>query len=509
MRINPHNYYSFRLTDEQEELTGRLLDFFDSYDEDIFIIKGYAGTGKTSIVKGFVKYLGENSRPFELLASTGRAAKVLAEKTNFPAATIHSTIYKMELVETGKDNYRIYFKLKEPNTNPKMIYFIDESSMLTNHIQGDGNIAFGTGRLLDDLFRFTGEGKVVFIGDPAQLPPVNSKFSAALNKNYLEQTFKKMVSVFELRQIMRYSGDSGISFNAKKLREQINSGFFPPLSIKAHDFNDIEVSFQDNDLVKKYYETIKRTGVESAVYITLSNKQAALVNQKVRSFLWGYNNLSQIRTGEALMVVRNNYLHNLSNGDLVIAGDIEGSTKKVAGLTFRNIQITVTDPDPKKGLVIKNVLIIDDLLSSPTRDLGMEQEKILLKDFFIRMTTAAGEIFELMTRGQPEALIKEVLRRNNIKNSPESINKFNSKSALARFIIRENMPSDPYLNALRVKYGYAVTCHKAQGSEWQHVFIHLERSMFYLDKENQLRWTYTALSRAEKKLYILNNYCLY
>ncbi len=516
---NPEKYFTFTLTGEQQELVSRLLEFVES-DKKVFIIRGYAGTGKTSIMHGLVKYFGEKRRPFVLMASTGRAAKVMAEKARFSAGTVHGTIYALHIAELLRKNqpddpgFRISFKLKMPNLNPNVLYFVDESSMLSNHLQGGGNIAFGTGRLLDDFFQYTGEAKVIFIGDPAQLPPVNSKFSAALNKEYLRETFNFKVDEFELKKVMRYPENSGIYYNTRQLRKIISSGYFPQLSIKAHGFKDIQVYYHENDLVKKYYETIQSLGIDSAIYITLSNKLAATVNRKMRYYLWGEKNTDLLKPGEALMVVRNNYLYGLSNGDLVIVDSVEKETIKKAGLEFKYIQVRMNDPDPEKGQVLKRVLINTNLLSLDSRDLSAEQDMELLKNYFARMRSIALEIYEILAAvADPDTRREELSKKTRQKGIWLDVEKWlegePGKKALIRSVAYDNMQTDPYLNALRIKYGYAVTCHKAQGSEWQHVFIHLEKSMFYLDKENQHRWAYTALSRAEKKLHILNNICLY
>jgi ATP-dependent exoDNAse (exonuclease V) alpha subunit len=517
---NQNKYFKFKLTDEQEQLLDKLLTFIKS-DKKIFILKGYAGTGKTSIMHGLVKYFGENKIPFTLMASTGRAAKVMAEKARFPAGTVHGTIYILDIVEMPKQgdskeeaNFRILFKMKMPNLEEKRVFFIDESSMLSNHLQKGGNIAFGSGRLLDDLFDHTGKGKVVFIGDPAQLPPVNSKFSAALSQTYLSTTFDQEVETFELKKVMRYKENTGMFYNTTALRNVIMSKQFPPLSIKAHGFDDISVYHHDNELIKKYYEIIKTKGVDSAIYITLSNKQAAVVNSRVRSHLWGYKNTDYLKPGESLMVARNNYLYGLNNGDLVTVDSVENKIIRKAGLKFMHINLRVAHPDPEKGMMIKRVFIIADLLSLNSRDLSVQQDMELLANYFSRMRKIALEVFEILNsttdverrRNSLERKIKDAGIHLNIE---DTIEQASSKNELIKSIAYDNMQNDPYLNALRVKYGYAITCHKAQGSEWPEVFVHLEKSMFFQEREYQYRWTYTALSRAEQKVHLINNICLY
>jgi hypothetical protein len=513
-------YYPFRLTDEQNRLINELLDFFES-DDEVFILKGFAGTGKTSLMLGLVKYLGENHKPFMLMASTGRAAKVLSEKAGYPASTIHSSIYVLQIVETGRKgsgddeiSYRVTFKQKQPNPIRSTIYFVDESSMLSNRLQQSGNFTFGSGYLLNDFFSYKGPGKVVFIGDPAQLPPVNAKFSAALSKNYFANNFDIGIREFSLKQVMRYHNNSGMYYNTNNLRAIIQTKRFPPLSIKASGFDDMEVYYHENDLVKSYYHTIQKTGIDSTIYITFTNKAAASVNRKVRVHLWGQNKVSQLQVNESLMVARNNYMYGLNNGDLVTVDSIDDHKERKAGLVFK--KITVRYFDPQQGSVLKNVMIISDLLDIPGRDLSLEQDMELLRNYFGRMHKAAGEIYALYLSVQngdeTEGKIKidKWAHKNNIKVNTDLIfEKQLSKKKLAKMIAYDNMQTDPYLNALRVKYGYAITCHKAQGSEWQQVFIHFERSLSYLDREALYRWAYTAISRAEKKLHLLNSHYLY
>jgi len=514
--------YPFELTDEQNQLIDELLDFFESDEDDIFILKGYAGTGKTSIVLGLVKYLIEKKQPLALMASTGRASKVLAEKAMHPASTLHSSIYIMQIVEIkGNKNtddeytYRVGFRLKHPNAIDT-IYFVDESSMLSNSFQKGGNFVFGSGYLLDDFFKYKNQGKVVFIGDPAQLPPVNVKFSAALNRRFLENSFGPGVREFSMEKVMRYHENTGMYYNTTKLREIIVNKRFPPLSIKATDFDDIVIYNHENDLIKEYYQTIKRKGVDSAIYICFTNKATSLVNNKVRAHLWGINKTKHLQVNESLMVARNNYLYDLTNGDLVIVDSIDNQIIKKANLSFRKISIRVTDTDPEKGMVLKEVMIINNLLDASGRDLSYEQDMELLKNYFGRMNHISKEIYEVFLRLQdlePDEFIEKaehIVKEKNISLQVENYaDKLPSKKQFIKRIVYENMHSDPYLNALRVKYGYAITCHKAQGSEWEDVFIQFEKSLSYLDKENLYRWTYTAISRAEKQLHLLNNAYIY
>ncbi len=515
-------YYPFALNEEQKNLLRELIDFLQS-DDEIFILKGFAGTGKTSIMLGLVKYMEEKKIPFSLMASTGRAAKVLAQKSGHPAATLHSSIYVMHITEIPKSQrkdedmtYRIGFKLKNPNTVEDKVYFVDESSMISNSFQKGQEFTFGTGYLMDDFFKYKHNGKIVFIGDPAQLPPVNQKFSAALDKRYLLRNYGIGVREFALEKVMRYKTDSGMYYNTTHLREIINSKRFPPLAIKTEGFNDMEVYKHENDLIKKYYEIIKTQGVDNAIYITYTNKTTAFVNKKVRIHLWGLNKEKELQVNESLIVARNNYLYGLSNGDLITVDSIDDKVIKKAGLSFRKIVVRVADDDPGRGFVLKEVMIINDVLYAEGRDLSFEQDMNLIKNFFIRMRYAATEIYDYVMNNQTlekEELILGIEKIAHLKeidvDATSIAEKPPSKKKLIKDIAWRNIQTDPYLNALRVKYGYAITCHKAQGSEWPHVFIHFEKSLDYMDKENLYRWVYTAISRAENKLHLLDSKYIY
>jgi len=227
-------FFDFRLTPDQRQTVDDMLKFF-SNDKDVFIFKGYAGTGKTSLIKGIIKYLISVKRPYTLMASTGRAAKILSEKTNLQTSTVHSHIYRPKIIQLKSSNnnpsYRMTFDLAQNNDNPNTIYFIDESSMISNHAISGSTLSFGTGRLLNDLFLFAGDRKVVFIGDTIQLPPINTKFSAALDKEYLKTNLGKKVKVSELTTVMRYGIDSGIGWNTQNIRKTVNSGSYPYMSL--------------------------------------------------------------------------------------------------------------------------------------------------------------------------------------------------------------------------------------------------------------------------------------
>jgi hypothetical protein len=507
-------YFDFKLTPGQEKAVDKLFTFFES-EKEVFILKGYAGTGKTSLIKGVIKYLADRDKPYSLMASTGRAAKILSEKTGIPAGTVHSSIYRPKIIEFGSGKgMRIEFDLAGNYDAPEMIYFVDEASMISDHAPARAKqaLTFGTGRLLTDMFMFAGKRKIVFIGDTIQLPPVNTRFSAALNKDYLKTHAGKKVSSAELTEIMRYSGKSGIAFNTENIRKTVLSGRYPYLSVRVSGLDDSFVYNNEDEMVAEYARTILRSGVNNAMFVVLSNYRANDINKKVRSLLFKRKRLNALNPNESLIVVKNNYLYKLLNGDHVYY--LEGNkTVKKAGLEF--IKVQVRSDEAEKGARIIEAYIIKELLLSDKRDLTFEQEEELMTNFYSRMTKIAGKAHSIVSAANDRSSaikeIKEMLKDKSYKvNIPNDIfGKNMNKTRVKESFVLENIGTDPFLNALRVKYGYAVTCHKAQGGEWQDVFIIFEPSLFRNDKETQYRWAYTAISRAEKRVHYLNNMCIY
>ncbi|HHJ09716.1 MAG TPA: hypothetical protein ENK25_02345 [Bacteroidetes bacterium] len=518
---NQKKYFGFQLTPEQEEVVRKLLEFFDG-DGHVFVLRGYAGTGKTSLVKGIIQYLASKSVASVLLASTGRAAKILSDKAKVQVQTVHSRIYTPvvkhleHLAVPGKNpdirEFRLEFELDENEDPEDTVYFVDESSMISNHKVRSTLLDFGSGRLLSDYFEYLGPRKVVFIGDPAQLPPVNTRFSAALNTEYLTSQFGKKVVDAELTRIMRFPSGAGIAANTERLRRTIQKGKYPYLTISVSEFNDCFRYKNDREFVQAYVHSIRERGVDNNILLVLSNKAAARYNHKVRSGLFGRKALEPLNTGEALMVVRNNYHYGVYNGDLVYFEKANRSIKR-AGMEFIDVHIRLNEAG--EGARLIRSYAVKDLLLSDERDLTLEQEKNIQMDFFIRM----GKVADALVRGKENRITAEnVVKLNQHLRSrwgytvelPEKImQKSLSKTRLRKELVIANYQTDPFLNAIRLKYGYAVTCHKAQGGEWEDVFILLDPVLFYTDKENQYRWAYTAISRSVKRIHFLDNMCIY
>lgn len=464
--IERHSHYQFNRN--QRNAANLISTFIDNAETQAFILRGHAGTGKTTIIQALIAYLRSMEIPVVLLASTGRAAKIVAEKARFDAETVHKHIYIIdkEQLDEQKKIRRLSFKLRENTFTSNAVFIVDECSMISDHNSGSVFIQYGSGRLLADLFCYAGNRKVIFSGDPSQLPPVKFPYSPALNAAYLGSAHNKKTMQAGLDETMRFSQNSGIFRITDYLRRKVASNSTDSLRIVASGYTDVEVIFDKEAMIEHYVQRIRATGLESQIFITLSNKQANEVNLRVRQLL--FRKYAVLQEGEFLMVVQNNYLHNIANGEHIRVEEISNATEKRAGLTFRKIKATVSDLNGQRLIA---AFIIEDLLLNLEPSLGNEQEASLFIDFIIR-TKEKG------IKQRDPAFLDALLR-------------------------------DPYLNALRVKYGYAVTCHKAQGGEWPHVYVMLEGSMFYLEKNYQHRWAYTALSRSSKKLYLLGNSCIF
>lgn len=460
----------FIFTTEQKAAYDRLRMFIES-GSGAFLLKGHAGTGKTTLILKLVEYLNEKDIPCFLMASTGRAAKVLAYKTGRTVTTVHQGIYKLNMAEDDEVNQvrRLSFGL-QPNMNPdNAVYIIDESSMLSNKEVTGGFITYGSGRLISDLFRYCNTRKVIFVGDPSQLPPINSVFPAALSEKYLREKLNIQATSARLTEVMRYKPDTGIFFNTLELRRKIENRIFPYLAIKGKGFDDISIASSAQIFTGAYVESVKARGIDNSIMVCFTNARANDLNTNARLRLFGPKRANTLNPGELLMVIQNNYKYMLNNGDHLQVVSFSDKVELRAGLHFRDVTVTIDDFSGKR---LAHVKIIDDLLTMAATNLHYKQDFELFRDFAIRMSKAG-------------------IRPKNPEFLP-------------------NMMLDPYLNALRVKYGYAVTCHKAQGGEWEDVFVLFENCFFInLDKESQHRWAYTALSRAEKRLHLLNNRCIY
>ncbi len=460
-------YMPYEPTTGQWVAIQKLSVFFESNDEQVFVLQGYAGTGKTTLLKGVLDYLDSLKRPYRLMASTGRAARVLTNKTGRTATTIHSSIYvidapKCEVTEQKKS---IAFKLRFNADDTETVYFIDEASMIADRSEVNLSLLFDDGRFLDHIFRFVGKRKIIFIGDNAQLPPVNCSFSAALDPVYLSNQYRKKVIDTSLTEVKRQNDSGGILHNATQLREKLFSGAIPPLGLGVSMWPDMVTPPNIWSAVSKYVKHIGKNGANQSVFITLSNGSAHFINSQVRNGLYQRAE-PPLQTGEWLMVVQNNYATGYNNGQHIKLNSFSDTGEKVGNISLLDAETE----DPETGKVQK-VKIIKDLLYSAAPGLSSEQDKAFTIDFAIRM------------------------KKKNIKPNSD--------------LYLQYMISDKRFNALRVKFGYAITCHKAQGGEWGSVFVQLEPAFDKLPRENQYRWIYTAITRASEQLIIPNHPALF
>lgn len=460
-------YMPYEPTTGQWVAIQKLSVFFDSAEEQVFVLQGYAGTGKTTLLKGVLDYLDSIKRPYRMMASTGRAARVLSNKTGRTATTIHSSIYVVDAKnsEVTEQKKSIAFKLRVNLDDKETIYFIDEASMIADRSETNQQLLFDDGRFLDHIFRFAGRRKIIFIGDNAQLPPVNCNFSAALDPSYLAKQYQKKVIDSSLTEVKRQAETGGIIENATQIREKLFSGAIPPLSLAASMWPDVVTPPNIWSAVSKYTRQIQIEGYDKSVLITLSNGTAHYLNNQVRNGLFRKPN-PQLQIGEWLMVVQNNYSTGYNNGQHLLLKSFSDTGEKIGSVSL----IDAETEDPETGKT-QSVKIIKDLLHNASPGLSLEEDKAFTVDFALRM------------------------KRKNIKPGSD--------------LFLQYMISDKRFNALRVKFGYAITCHKAQGGEWQSVYVQIEPAFEKLPRENQYRWLYTAITRASKRLVIPQHPVLY
>jgi hypothetical protein len=524
-----------------------LLEKFIESNEKCFILKGYAGTGKTTLLKALIDYLKAIQRPCFICAPTGRAAKVISDKAEHKAYTIHKTIYSYDNLkpyisedeEEGKKTFKYYFGLRKlTDDTQNAVYIVDESSMISDVYSEGEFFRFGSGKLLADLIQYTDlksnkNTKVILIGDNAQLPPVKCNFSPALSEKYLNDTFE-MKSIFsiELTDVFRQGSESGILVNATNLRDCINKKDFNTFQLNQN-FTDLS-QIKSEHILDKYIQVTDNTidnQLDNAIVITYSNKLAWQYNHIIRSYFFKnrpfikikqeispndfiIDETPEISPNDTLIISRNNYriIYDLDdnnqqiekpiellNGDFVKVISIDpiqqndirqvpvyiDNKKTYVELIFRTISINVIDTEKKSHII--SCKILDNFLNSKQPQLTSAQFKALFIDFSSRFWKDNPSIVERLKEENAKR------KQNGQKAKPiEETEEF--KNALKK---------DPYFNALLVKYGYAVTCHKAQGGEWNYAFVDFEGFSGHRNS-NFFRWAYTAITRAKKYLFTIN-----
>lgn len=456
------NNFPHEPTSGQEKLIEILSVFITSTDpNNLLILKGYAGTGKTTTIGALVAALPALKQKAVLMAPTGRAAKVLANYSQKAAFTLHKKIYRKKVGSAGE----VRFELMD-NMHTDTIFIVDEASMLSDS-GGLSNGFFGNGSLLEDLLSYVFQGhncKLILVGDGAQLPPVGESISPALNAEYLKKNFHLNIFAHELKEVVRQKEDSGILNNATALRSTLDGSeeVHPKFTIKG--FKDI-YRITGTELEDALNEAYSRYGQEDSVVICRSNKRANLFNQQIRNrILWREEELS---AGDQLMVVKNNYfwLNEKTEAGFIANGDtIEllrlRRIEELYGFRFAEATVRLIDYPDMPSFEAKLVL---NTINSESPALSQEENKRLYEEVLNDYAHIAD-------------------RAKRIKE------------------IREN----PYFNALQVKFAYAITCHKAQGGQWPAVFVDQGFLTSEMVNTEYTRWLYTAVARAREKLYLVN-----
>ncbi len=448
-------------TTPNQDIALQLLARFsvEKNENEIFLLKGYAGTGKTTIVGTLVKNLWQLKKSSVLLAPTGRAAKVISNYSQKEAFTIHKKIYFPKAEKGGGVSFRL-----QPNKSRNVIFIVDEASMIPD-INQDSKL-FENGSLLDDLMQYVYSGhncKLLLIGDTAQLPPIKLTVSPALDKHTLENQYNKDVIELELNEVVRQQKDSGILMNATRLRERLDDGFFEDFKFSELPYPEVIRPQDGQELMDAISDSYNTLGNEDTVIIVRSNKRANLYNQNIRNRILFQE--SELAAGDYLMVVKNNYhwvkpqseAGFIANGDIVEVLEIFGF-KDLYGFRFAEVLVNMVDYPNMKPL--ETVLLLDTL-TSETPSLTYEDSNRLYQEV---MKDYASE-----------------------------------KSKYKKFLAVKN---NKYFNALQVKFSYAITCHKSQGGQWNTVFVEQPYLPNGIDKD-YLRWLYTAITRATDKLYLI------
>lgn len=445
-------------TEDQSAALKKIADYIAGDTNDvIFLLTGYAGTGKTSLISSVVKTLGILRMKSVLLAPTGRAAKVLASFAGKQAFTVHKKIYRQKSSKDGLGRFVL-----DRNLSKDTYFIVDEASMVSNS-SSDSSL-FGSGKLLEDLIEYVYSGtdcKLIIAGDTAQLPPVGSALSPALDPDQLKEFGFGLITA-ELKQVVRQSEESGILMNATRIRLQISENDLDRPKIDAVNFKDV-VRLPGESLIEEISTAYGTCGLEGTIIVVNSNKQANRYNQGIRNTIFFRE--EEISPGDMVMVVRNNYsladeedpTRFIANGDIA---EVRRITRYEERYGFRFAEMSLRFPDYEMEVETKVML---DVLHLDTPALPSDKSSELFHNIL-------ADYVHLRTRKKQYDAVRE----------------------------------DRYFNALQIKFSYAVTCHKAQGGQWERVFI--DQGMFNRNEItiDYLRWFYTAITRATEKLYLVN-----
>ena len=451
--------FPFKPTYKQDIFFQKIAIFLTEVDNNtIFVLKGYAGTGKTTVISTIVNSLLDINKKYVLLAPTGRAAKVIANYSEKPAFTIHKKIYFPKKSSAGGVSFTL-----QQNKHSNTIFIVDEASMISD-ANSDSKL-YENGSLLDDLIAYVYSGKnckMILLGDTAQLPPVNLDISPALDIQTLGMNYNKEVEHIELDEVMRQEENSGILHNATELRELLKDSFITEFKFNVKKFKDIVRLTDGYDIQDAINAAYSNYSIEDTAFIVRSNKRANQYNEQIRTKI--LDKESELSTGDFLMVVKNNYFwlkdsdHAgfIANGDIIEVLEIF-SIKELYSFKFATVKVRMIDyPDQKP---FETVLLLDTIKSeSPS-----------------------------LTFEESNRLYQEVLKD------------YEGETKFKQF---QKVKANEYFNGLQVKFSYAITCHKSQGGQWNTVFI---EQPYLPDGINRdyIRWLYTAMTRAKNKLYLI------
>ena len=477
------HHFGLKPTTQQAKAIDSLCDFILSPDADeIFILRGFAGTGKTSLVSALVKTMEQLERECVLMAPTGRAAKVLSLYADHPAFTIHKRIYRQKSID--KDSI---FTLNY-NMRTDLLFICDEASMIANDEYLSGSL-YGTGRLLDDMVHFVYGGRgcrLIILGDTAQLPPVGDDESPALSDDYMNGYGLHVVS-HTLTEVVRQAESSGILWNATHLRQLMDTeDIFSLPRIRFRGFPDVR-AIPGNELIEALEECYHRDGEDETIVVTRSNKRANIYNNGIRAqILWREEPLEG---GDMLMVAKNNYywseklaLEYLANAKAEGKKPEEAETVPFDFIANGDTAIVRRIRNERQ---FYGFTFADATLEFPDYD-DFTMELTLLTDTLQAEAPA-------LTREQQDTLFNNIMEDYN--GDPTLRSKQDRLKALRQ---------DPYYNALQVKYAYAVTCHKAQGGQWTNVFIDQGYMTDGMLGPDYFRWLYTAITRATQRVFFVN-----
>jgi len=467
MELDQHAFYKLLLKDfpftptqKQDILLQQLSDFiFEPKNNSIYVLKGFAGTGKTTVIGTIVKNLWKIKMSSVQLAPTGRAAKVISNYSDKPAHTIHRKIYYPKKERGGGVSFTL-----QRNKHRNTIFIVDEASMISDNAAESK--LFENGSLLDDLMSYVYSGhkcKLLLIGDQAQLPPVKMDLSPALDARNLQMQFDKTVKSIELDEVMRQAETSGILKNATRIREFLNDELYEDFKFDLSGQDDVVRLIDGHEIMDALGDSYREYGNEGTAIIVRSNKRANLYNQQIRSRILFKE--EEVSAGDYFMVVKNNYfwLDTKSEAGFIANGDIIEileifSIKELYGFRFAEVKIQMTD---YPNLAPFETVLLLDTLTSETPSLSYEEGNTLYQEV--------------------------------MKDYADETSKYK------RFMKVKN---NKFFNALQVKFSYAITCHKSQGGQWETIMVEQPYLPNGMDKD-YLRWLYTAVTRARKKLYLI------